>query len=103
MEMNNTKQIVWSELAENDFSAILEYLSNIWSIKVANKFIDILDMLISQIAKNPQQFPIINHKEKIRKCVISKHNSLYYRINENKIEILRIYDNRQDPNSLKFY
>ena len=33
----------------------------------------------------------------IRKCVVSKHNTLYYRNRRNCIELLRIYDNRQNP------
>ncbi len=95
-------QIIWSELAENDFSIILEYLYENWNVKIVNKFIDIVDQLIFQISKNPSQFPIINQSTNIRKCVITKHNSLYYRANKDKIEILRIYDNRQNPNNLMF-
>ena len=102
MASNDTFQIVWSKLAEDDFSSILDYLYENWNIKVVNKFIDLSDKLIYQISKNPNQYPIINNTIRIRKGVITKHSSLYYRINRNKIEILRIYDNRQDPNKLKF-
>ena len=40
-------------------------------------------------------------KLKVRKCVITKQNSLYYRENSERIEILRIYDNRQNPRKLR--
>jgi plasmid stabilization system protein ParE len=96
------KQVIWSPQSENDFSNILEYLLQNWDTKVVIRFIDIVDELINQITFNPKQFPVIQKKKKIRKCVITKHNSLYYRERRRYIDILRIYDNRQDPRKLKF-
>ena len=96
------KQVIWSPLAEKDFSDILDYLKNSWGESVLMKFIDITEDLILQISINNWQFPIINKKYKIRKCVLTKHNSLYYRDSKNQIEILRIFDTRQDPKKLKF-
>lgn len=51
---------------------------------------------------HPEKYPEIHAPLRIRKCVLTKHNSLYYRITNNQLEILRIYDNRQDPDLLKF-
>ena len=102
MTNENILPVIWSRLAEKDLATILGYLYENWDINVVTKYIDLIDYLISQISKNPSQYPVINNKAKIRKCVISKHNSLYYRVNENKLEILRMYDNRQDPGNLKF-
>ena len=96
------KQIVWSPLSEKDFDNILEYLNKEWDATVVNKFIDLTDNLLLQIALNPQQFPLIHRKMKIRKCVITKHNTLFYRENKEQIELLRVYDTRQDPDKLKF-
>lgn len=96
------KQVIWSPQSENDFSAILEYLQENWDKMVFMKFIEIVDELINQISLNPKQFPIIQTKMKIRKCVITKHNSLYYRERKGSVNILRIYDNRQDSRKLKF-
>jgi len=96
------KQVIWSPLSERDFENILEYLSVNWEVNVAARFIDIVDELIDQIVLNPRQFPVIQKRYKIRKCVITKHNTLYYRESKNCIDILRIYDNRQDPKKLRF-
>ena len=96
------KQIIWSPLSEKDFLSILEYLQNSWNYRIARKFLEITNKLITQIALNPKQFPIIQKRNKIRKCVITKYNSIYYRERKNFIDILRIYDNRQDPRKLKF-
>ena len=96
------KQIVWAPLAETDLAAILEYLDENWDSKVATNFIDLTEEIINQISINPKQYPIVYKKRRIRKCVITKHNSLFYRDSQSQIEILRIYDTRQDPNTLIF-
>lgn len=69
---------------------------------VDNQFINITEQSINQIAKNPKQYPLINRKLRIRKVVLTKHNSLFYRESKNHIDILRNYDTRQDPYKLKF-
>jgi plasmid stabilization system protein ParE len=96
------KQIIWSPLAESDFASILEYLNKNWDQKVAANFIDLTENIIDHISINPRQYPIIFKKKRIRKCVLTKHNSLFYRESKSKVEILRIYDTRQDPDSLTF-
>jgi plasmid stabilization system protein ParE len=97
-----SKQIVWAPLSEGDFARILEYLNENWDDKVVKKFIDLTENILKQISVNPRQFPIIYKKEKIRKCVLTKHNSLFYRDSKSQVDILRIYDTRQDPNTLTF-
>lgn len=96
------KKIIWSSLSEKDFSNIMSYLNKEWDTKVANQFIDIIEEILEQISLNPKQFPLINKKRKVRKCVITKHNSLFYQDGKEFISILRIYDTRQDPEKLKF-
>jgi len=96
------KKIIWSPQSEEDFENILNYLASEWDADVAIKFIDLVDALLKQIASNPRQFPLIHKKYNIRKCVITKHNTFYYRNRRRHIELLRIYDNRQDPEKLKF-
>ncbi len=95
------KKVIWSPLAEKDFAAILDYLFKEWDIKVANNFIDKTDKLITHISINPKQFQLLNKEIKIRKCVISKHNTIFYRESKNSIEIVRIFDTRQNPMKLK--
>lgn len=60
-----------------------------------------LDHIIELISKNPELFPESTHKKGIRKAVVAKFNSLYYRINDNSVEILSFFSNRQDPDKIK--
>ena len=96
------KKIIWSPLSENDFMTILDYLKENWDDKVVQGFIEITDSSLSQISINPKQFPVIYKNKKIRKCVLTMHNTLYYRDRKDCVDILRIYDNRQDPKKLLF-
>lgn len=96
------KQIIWSPLSQNDFLAILDYLKENWDNKVVQGFIEITASSLSQIAINPKLYPLINKNKKIRKCVLTKHNALFYRERKDYIDVLRIFDNRQDPHKLVF-
>ena len=96
------KPIIWSPLSENDFANILNYLDKNWEKKVAFNFIELTENILNQIAINPRQFPIFYKRKKVRKCVLTKHNSLFYRDGKTNIEILRIYDTRQDPSTMTF-
>ena len=97
-----TKPITWSPQADEDLDGILAYLAREWDNSVSIKYLDLVDDLLKQIAINPKQFPLINKTHNIRKCVISKHNTLFYRNKRAVVEVVRIYDTRQDPEKLKF-
>ena len=96
------KPIIWSPLAEEDIESILEYLHSNWEGNVVFQFIEIVDKLVNQISINPKQFPLIHKGMKIRKCVLTMHNTLFYREGKKYIDILRVYDTRKDPRKLRF-
>lgn len=97
-----TREIIWSPAAEKDFESILEYLQIKWSTRITRRFINKVDDNIELIVEDPQIFPVINVELQIRKSVITKQNTLYYREVNNKIEIVRLFDTRQDLNKLLF-
>lgn len=72
-----------------------------WGMQIVSKFLEKLNWIISPIAIDPKQYPLIHSKLKIRRCVLSKQNTLFYRIKKRDIEIVRIFDTRQDPERLK--
>src|SRR5688572_21893454 len=96
------REIVWSLLADEDLSMTLEYLFTNWNTAVVNKFLDKIEHSLALISKYPFLFPVINEQKEIRKCVVTKHNSLFYVVTDRKIEIVRLFDVRQNPKKLGF-
>ena len=95
-----SKKVLWSPLAESDLRFSLLYLESNWNNAVVNQYLNKIDHLVNQITTNPEQFPLVNNKKKIRKCVVTKHNTIFYREKNEVIEILRIFDTRQNPKKL---
>lgn len=94
--------VEWTVEAEEDLRFLLEYLSQNWNNRIALEYLDILEKNIQRIKNSPKLHVLINKELKIRKCVISEQNSLYYNFEANKITLLRIFDTRQNPDTLKF-
>jgi plasmid stabilization system protein ParE len=99
--MEFPEHVILSPSAKADIENISQYLIQEWGKNVLTKFLFKVKWIINQIVINPLQYSVINSKLKIRRCVITKQNTLFYRIIKGKIEIVRIYDTRQDPNKLK--
>lgn len=49
---------------------------------------------------HPKSCPESEEFKGLHKCVVTKHNSLFYRITDDEIEVITLFDNRQDPSSL---
>jgi plasmid stabilization system protein ParE len=95
-------KVKWSLRSENDFIFILDYLQSKWSSKVALEFIDRVEKMIGLIQENPELFPASNAKKNVRKCVLRKQVSLYFRIHNEQIELITFFDSRRNPKSKKF-
>ena len=100
--MKSTYKLIWSDEALQGLKRIIEYLEQRWTQKEIKKFARLLDKQLNIIKDNPLIFPQSNKSEGIRKSVLSKQTSIYYKVEENKIYLLTLFDNRQDPNRLKF-
>ncbi len=91
------KVYISSEAAEQ-IREILNYLENTWSKQVSDDFLEKLQKAMDQIGLFPSSFPKSESFPAIRKCLITRHTSAYYRIDEirKEVEILAILDNRQN-------
>jgi plasmid stabilization system protein ParE len=99
--MKSGYEIIWSATANNDLDKIIDYLKSNWTEKEIRKFIQKLDSFLSLIQRNPLIFPISKYKKEVRRCVLTKHNSIYYNYTASKVRIITIYDNRSNPNKIK--
>jgi len=96
-------KVYLSELAENKLLKLSIFLVENWSLKVRDDFINKLTVKINQIAQHPESCPQSNEFKGLFKCVITKQTTFYYRINfvQKEIEVITIFDTRQDPNHLE--
>lgn len=95
--MKSGYNISWTSHALNELDAIISYLESNWTEKEIKRFARKLEQTIELISKNPAIFQASSDKADIRRAVILKHLSLYYRTKNKRIEILSLFDNRQDP------
>ncbi|TVR39277.1 MAG: type II toxin-antitoxin system RelE/ParE family toxin [Cryomorphaceae bacterium] len=92
------REIIWSARARKDYLELMGYLIEKWGLPSARKVNAHLLTILDQIAHRPEIFQrSLKHKD-IRKCVLSKQTSLYYRVRKNQIELITLFDNRQNPN-----
>jgi plasmid stabilization system protein ParE len=98
--MKNTYKLIWSDEALNNLKSIIDYLENRWSKREINKFAQLLDKQLRLIEDNPYLFAESDKSNGLRKSVLSSQTTIYYRIINSKIQIITLFDNRQNPTKL---
>ena len=93
-------EILWTDLALEELSETVEYLKREFSQKEIDNLGDEIERICSIISQNPNIFPH-SDRLKTRKAVILKFYTLYYRIMNDKIEIVSFFLNRQSPDKMK--
>ena len=91
------RKVVISKTAEKKLNELFNYLIEKWSIKVKNDFIEKLESSIEIIKNKPEIFPESKKGKNLRKCVITKQTTLFYRSNSKFIYVVTIFDTRQNP------
>lgn len=94
------REIKLSKRAAKTLDNLLIYLENEWSAKVKNNFIRKLDKTLKQIDFLPDSFPESVEITGLRKCVVTKQTTIFYNYSDNTINIVTIFDNRQNPELL---
>ena len=93
-------EILWTDLALEELSETVGYLKREFSQKETDILGDEIERISSIISQNPNIFPNSDRLQ-TRKAVILKFYTLYYRIMNDKIEIVSFFLNRQSPDKMK--
>jgi len=93
-------EVILTPTADRNFSNIVGYLTKNWGIKVANNFIDRFEHVVFLLAEDPRMFQLLDKTKKVQKCIVTKHNVLYFKETDKVIKIITIFDTRQDPKKL---
>jgi plasmid stabilization system protein ParE len=92
-------RVVWTDEALADYYQNIDYLLKEWTDQVALNFIEDVDAVISLIVSHPELFPLTDYHG-IRKAVVRKQITLFYKISDNYIQLIRFWNNYQDPSRL---
>lgn len=99
--MKNGYKVLWTDFALKELEKTVEYLEEHWTEKELHNLFIKLEETLSFICKNPDLFQVSDVKNEIRRVVILKNNTLYYRLKKNQIEIISFFSNRQSPKKRK--
>lgn len=96
------KEIFLTPIAKKDLEKIITYLTEFWDIQAASNFLNRFEQISSLIKSYPEIYPFVSKEKEIRKCILTKHNIIYFKLSGNTIQILAIFDTRQNPEKLSF-
>ena len=94
-------KIQWTKRAEKSFGKIVLDIEEKWSEASAKKFVQKTDKLLGLIAENLEMCPAVEGKEEVRKGLVTKQTSVFYKIMDNFIRLITFWDNRSDPDKLR--
>ncbi|HMP29502.1 MAG TPA: type II toxin-antitoxin system RelE/ParE family toxin [Saprospiraceae bacterium] len=95
--MENGLKIFWTDNALKELQNTIEYLQEHWSEKELRSLAHNLEKTLELISNNPNIFQSSEYKKDIRRAVVMKLNTLYYRVNGNTVEFISFFSNRQNP------
>jgi plasmid stabilization system protein ParE len=93
-------QIQYSQKARLEYKELLNYIVLNYGFQKAISVDAYFDKIINQISLTPKMYSVFDEKRNIRKCVISKQTSLYYRISGKYLELVSFRGNLMNPNKI---
>jgi hypothetical protein len=94
------RTVHWNKIARLDYYDNIDYLLRKWSEKEAQEFIDAVEETEFILKQENVEFQNTDMPE-IKRCVICKQITLFYRILDTKnVELLRFWNNYQHANKL---
>ena len=89
-------EVYWTDTAFNNASKIKNYLSKNFSEKEVAVFYSLLAAFESVVSAFPYLYPSTNNNIGIRRAVLNRNLSVFYRIHKNRVDVLAAFDNRKN-------
>ena len=96
MPDNSIYNVKYSSRSLKDALIIKEYLLYKFTQKEVNQFYQMLGVFESLVSKFPKLYAESSKSKNVRRAVLSKQLSVFYKITVDAIVILAILDNRMD-------
>ncbi len=94
--MKNGYSIVWTENANSELIQIINYIYLNFGEHSIRKFVKKIESCIQKLSSMPNAFPKSIIKKDLRRYVISKQITIYYKLIDDNIFIVSIFDNRRN-------
>src|SRR5690606_33192628 len=96
-------EIIWTNIARITYLEILENLQKIWTLKEIQAFHQLTQRNLSLISSGKIFNPSIHANSEIRRVVIHRNVTLYYKVvkSKNCIYLITFFNNRMNPAILK--
>src|SRR5690348_10416418 len=100
--MKSVYRVAWTDHALDELSQTFKYLELNFSEKEIKRLAKKIESALRYISQNPKLYPETAQRPGVCRAVVTKHNTLYYRINnrDSRIEILSFFLNRESPDNL---
>ena len=93
-------RIEWTQEAISNYNAIIDYLTEKWTEREAERFAEKVNATLRILATGKVRFRYSAQKN-IYEVLVSKQNLLVYRMNSENIQLLAFFDTRQHPKKKK--
>lgn len=93
-------KIIWSPQAKKDYWQNIDYLEAEWTFQDVINFMEKVERIIHLLTMRNVQFISTNYRG-VNKVVITKQITLYYKIDSEKLELLRFWNTYQDLQNFK--
>ena len=95
------QKIIYKKRFLKKLDKLLTYLEKEWSLQATSDFLDKLEEKIEFIKTQPETGAVTLYKN-VRYVLVTGKNRIYYRIVEDRIEVLNMIDTRRDPRKNPF-
>ncbi|WP_298148825.1 type II toxin-antitoxin system RelE/ParE family toxin [Flavobacterium sp.] len=89
--MKSGYKILWTDFALKELEQTFRYLEENWSETELRNLATNIEEKLVLIAQNPYLFQESEFKKGIRRVIILKYNTLYYRFSNEQVEIIAFF------------
>ena len=90
-------KVEYAPEAEETLILVYEFILGNFGKRSAESFLAKAEKIIKLIAELPHMYKASPFDENVRIGLITKQTSVFYRVTQEKLELLFFWDNRQEP------
>jgi plasmid stabilization system protein ParE len=100
--MKSDYKVAWTDHALEELRRTFQYLELNFTDTEIDNLANKIESVLSYISTYPELYPESSIRVGVRRAVVTKFNSLFYRVNieRNQIEVLSFFLNRDNPEKL---